>query len=166
MQSVGLDYKVGHFSATASYHHLTSDGFKNIGNYKDHGTTDEANIWSVGLGWRFDKNFAIAGQYAKNTKADNFAHAHTIQIDYKGANKTKKGSWGIYAAYRYLGQNVALDPTYNANGGLDAGQKGLEFGLSYVPVKNILLQAKYVNGKQLLNGRDAEKLFGRVEFFF
>ena len=150
---------------SASYHHLETDNFITTA-YADDGDTDDANIWSVGLGYRFTKSFAISGQYADNTKADDYTHAHTIQVDYKGAKKTQANSWGLYAAYRYLGQNVAFHPTYGANGGVDAGNKGWEFGLGYVPVKNILLQAKYVNGEVLSTGRDAEKIFGRVEFFF
>ncbi len=166
MQSIGVEYKGGGFSANASYHHLNSSGFKNVANYKDHGTTDDANIWTVGLGYRFNKAIAISGNYAQNTKADNYDHAHNIQLDIFGAKRTQKGTWGLYAAYRRLGQYVALDPTYNANGGLDAGEKGLEIGAGYTLFKNVLLQAKYVNGKKISNGRDIEKLFGRVEFFF
>ena len=165
IQSVGLNYKKSKFNIGASYHHLETDNFITTA-YADDGDTDDANIWSVGLGYRFTKSFAISGQYADNTKADDYTHAHTIQVDYKGAKKTQANSWGLYAAYRYLGQNVAFHPTYGANGGVDAGNKGWEFGLGYVPVKNILLQAKYVNGEVLSTGRDAEKIFGRVEFFF
>ena len=134
--------------------------------YHKNATRDKADIWTVGAGYRFDKNFAISGQYADNSKADKCDHAHTIQLDYKGAKKTQANTWGLYAAYRYLGQNVAFHPTYGANGGVDAGHKGWEFGLGYTPVKNILLQAKYVNGEVISTGRDSEKLFGRVEFFF
>ena len=166
LQSVGVEYKGGGFSASASYHHLNSDGFANVANYKDHGTTDDANIWSVGLGYRFNDAVAISGNYAQNTKADRYDHAHNIQLDIYGAKKTKPGTWGLYAAYRRLGQYVALDPTYNANGGLDSGEKGLEVGAGYTLWKNVLLQAKYVNGKKIANSRDVEKLFGRVEFFF
>ncbi len=166
MQSAGLAYNLGKFNIFGTYHHLNSDNFKVVNAYKDHGATDDANIWSAGASYRFDKNFALGGQYADNTKADNYAHAHTIQIDYKGTKRTQAKTWGIYAAYRYLGQNVALDPTYGANGGVDAGNKGWEIGAGYTLFNNVLLQAKYVNAKTIATDRDAEKIFGRVEWFF
>lgn len=165
VQSAGLNYKVNKFNIGANYHHLETDNFKTAA-YSDDANTDDANIWSVGLGYRFDKNFAIGGNYADNTKADNYTHAHNIQLNYKGANRKQVNTWGLYAAYRYLGQNVAFHPTYGANGGVDAGTKGWEIGFGYTPIQNILLQAKYVNGKVLINDRDTEKIFGRVEWFF
>ena len=165
IQSIGLTYKKSKWNANAAYHHLETDNFK-TSTYDKDADTDDANLWSVGLGYRFDKNIAIGGQYAHNAEADDYKKVYSIQLDYKGAKKSDQGSWGIYAAYRYLGQNVAFHPTYGANGGVDAGNKGWEFGTGYTLFKNVLLQAKYVNGKVLSTDRDAEKLFGRVEFFF
>lgn len=165
MQSAGLDYKKSKFNIGASYHHLNTDNFKKA-SYTKSADDDDANVWVAGLGYRFDKNFALGGQYAQNTTADDYKKAYTIQLDYKSAKRTQANTWGLYAAYRYLGNNVAFHPTYGANGGVEAGHKGWEIGAAYAPWKNILFQAKYVNGKVLTTDRDSEKLFGRVEFFF
>ena len=62
-----------------------------------------------------------------------------------------------------MGRNASLFGTYD---GVLKGAKGVEVGVSYALFKNVGLLAKYFNGDQIDNGKDAEKLFGRVEFFF
>ena len=164
MQSVGLQYSKDKLSLGAGYHHLNSDTFTKMGtSYKSTQDEDSADIWSANLHYAFDKNVALGGAYAENTKADDYKKAGTVELDYKGAEPANKGTWGAYAAYRYLGQNVALDPSYD---GAWAGTKGWEVGTDYTLFKNTVASVKYFNGENIDNGKDAEKLFGRVEFHF
>lgn len=65
-----------------------------------------------------------------------------------------------------MGQNVAFAPTYETFLNSVNGIKGWEVGTEYVPFTNVLAAAYYFNGKQLANDRDAELLFGRVNFWF
>ena len=86
-------------------------------------------------------------------------------LDYKGAEPMDKGSWGAYVAYRHLG---AASPFATQDGAM-FGSKGIEIGTNYTLFKNVVLSAKYFNGKALddTNNNDkVSKLFGRVEFFF
>ena len=164
MQSVGLQYGKDKLSLGAAYHNLESDNFKNYSGYTNSGSkSDEANIWAVNGKYTFDKNVALGGTYAENTEADDYKKAGSVELDYKGAQPANKGTWGAYTAYRHLGQNVALDPSYD---GAWAGTKGWEIGTNYTLAKNTLASVKYFNGEKLGNGKDAEKLFGRVEFKF
>ena len=66
-----------------------------------------------------------------------------------------------------MGENVAFAPTYETflNCGVN-NVKGWEVGTEYVPFTNVTAAAYYFNGKQLANDRDAELLFGRVNFWF
>ena len=164
MQSVGLQYGKDKLSIGAGYHHLNSDTFTKMGqSYKSTQDEDNADIWSANLHYAFDKNVALGGIYAENTKADDYKKAGTVELDYKGAEPENKGTWGAYAAYRYLGQNVAFDPSYD---GAWAGTKGWEVGTNYTLFKNTVASVKYFNGENIDNGKDAEKHFGRVEFHF
>ena len=164
MQSVGLQYDKGKLSLGAGYHHLNSDTFTKMGtSYKSTQDEDSADIWSANLHYAFDKNVALGGAYAENTKADDYKKAGTVELAYKGAEPANKGTWGAYAAYRYLGQNVAFDPSYD---GAWAGTKGWEVGTNYTLFKNTVASVKYFNGENIDNGKDAEKIFGRVEFHF
>ncbi|WP_303017378.1 porin [uncultured Mitsuokella sp.] len=162
-QGYMLNGTAGKLYGGAAYRHFNSKGFKAI-----KANTDEANIWSVGAGYTFDKNWNINGGYAKNEKADDFDTAHNIQVNYKGAQKANKGTWGAYAAYRYLGKNVAFNPVYETflpDGASNA--KGWEVGAEYAPFTNVLAAINYFDGKQLENNDLSDKvLFGRVNFFF
>ena len=162
MQSIAITYKPGKFSFTGAYYHFQSDIFRNAA-YTRTMDDDDANIWEVASGYRFDKNFGITAAYLKNETADFFKHSHVVHLDYKGSKKDDKGSWGAYASYRYQGGNVSLD---GANDGAMFNTKGWEIGAQYTLMRNIQLKAIYFNGEKLEDGKDAEKLFGRVEFFF
>ena len=163
MQSVGLQYGKDKLSFGAAYHNLESDNFKKMANYRNGEASDKAQIWSANARYAFDKNVALAGTYAENAKADNYKKAGSVELDYKGAQDANKGTWGAYAAYRHLGQNVAFDPSYD---GAWAGTKGWEVGTNYTLAKNTVATLKYFNGEKIDSGKDAEKLFGRVEFKF
>ena len=145
------------------YYHLSSDDFMTKA-YADSGKEDTANIWSANLGYKFDAKNTLWGSYANNTKADSQDHAWQVQYDYGTyQDAANKGSWGWYGAYRYLGENASLCGTYD---GVQQGTKGWEIGAQYAIFKNVGILAKYFDGEQLDNGKDASKLFGRVEFFF
>ena len=164
-QGIALNGTAGKLYGGAAYRHFNSNVFKQTTGFEKN--TDEANIWSVGAGYTFDKNWNLYGAYAKNEKAESDATAHNIQLNYKGAQKANKGSWGAYTAYRYMGQNVAFAPTYETFLGNGVNNvKGWEVGTEYVPFTNVTAAAYYFNGKKLDNDRDAELLFGRVNFWF
>ncbi|BAL81882.1 putative major envelope protein [Selenomonas ruminantium subsp. lactilytica TAM6421] len=163
MQSVGLQYDKNKLSLGAAYHNLNSDAFREVTKYRNGKTSDNAQIWAVNGSYQFDKNIGLGGTYAENAKADNEKKAGSVQLSYKGAQKENKGTWGMYTAYRYLGQNAALDPSYD---GAMSGTKGWEVGTNYTLAKNTVATLKYFNGEEITGGKDAEKLFGRVEFFF
>ena len=164
-QGIMLNGAAGKLYGGAAYRHFNSKVFTHVDGFKK--DADDANIWSLGAGYKFDKNWNLFGAYAKNEKADDFGTAHNIQLFYKGAQKANKGTWGAYAAYRYMGENVAFAPTYETF--LSAGVnnvKGWELGAEYVPFTNVTTAAYYFNGKQLASDNDAELLFGRVNFWF
>ena len=163
-QYAGLGYADGKFVGGVDYHHLNSDTFNYAvkGNNKAN-VEDNANIWLAKAAYRFDKTNALNGFYANNTSADDFDKAWSAQYSYKGAEAENKGTWGAWAAYRYLGQNTDLFSTFDV---ILAGQKGWEVGANYAPFKNIVATLRYGNGKDLRTDNDIENLFGRVEVFF
>ena len=167
-QYAGLGYADGKFVGGVDYHHLNADSFQYV---KKDGTEngakqaneDNANIWLAKAAYRFDKTNALNGFYANNTSADELDKAWSAQYSYKGAEAENKGTWGAWAAYRYLGQNTDLFSTFDV---ILAGQKGWEVGTNYAPFKNVVATLRYGNGKDLLTDNKVENLFGRVEVFF
>jgi len=156
--AIQFDYPVNNkLALTASYNRLKSDDLKSeVG-------TDKVSIWTAGGSYKFSDNVSLAGLYAKNTEDVAQNKAGNVQLSYKGADADKKGSFGVYAAYRHLGQNAVLDPTYD---GVFTGQKGYEIGGNYAFDKNIVGSVLYFDGKDIATDTDASKVFGRVEFFF
>ena len=151
----------------------------------DEGLTSAVNIWDIGLGYKFDKNLALNGAYAwthsPKGEAANAAEpaedmvssakrAWSIELDYKGADPSDKGSWGAFLAYRQLGNWAVIAPTYDAIG---PGQKGVEMGVDYVFAKNLMGTFKYFVGKNVEDdvGGEAPQsssytFFGELNFFF
>ena len=162
LQGVTFNYGLGKANGTAAYYHMQADAFKTT-YYSKKGTDENADIWEVAGTYKFDKNVSLLGAYAENTKADAYEKAGVAQLNYKGAQKANKGSWGAYVAYRHQGGNVAIGCV---NDGVGFNQKGWEFGTQYTLMKNVQAKAIYFDGKDLANDKDASKLFGRVEFFF
>ena len=163
-QYAGLGYADGKFVGGVDYHHLNADSFQYA---KEDGTMqaneDNANIWLAKAAYRFDKTNALNGFYANNTSADELDKAWSAQYSYKGAEAQNKGTWGAWAAYRYLGDNTDLFSTFDA---ILAGQKGWEVGTNYAPFKNVVATLRYGHGKNIATDHDIENLFGRIEMFF
>ena len=164
----------------AAYYHFDNENLKKgvIGRYHNDSfgswfdyeaykngtsTTDKANIWSVNAGYRFDGVSTLFASYAQNTEADNLDHSWQAIYSYKGAQKENKGTWGAYAAYRFLGDYTSW---YGTEDAATIGAKGWEFGANWAPFKNIVTSVKYFDGKGIDSDRDTNTLWGRVEFFF
>ena len=164
-QGIELTTTLGKLTGGVGYHRLNSNFFrdaKKAPNYSKT-STDNANIWTVGGSYKFDKNVTVKGSYAQNTEADYYHKAASVELDYKGAKKSDMGSWGAYVAYRHLGKNVAFAPTYNVLGN---DQKGWAVGATYTLFKNVTTKAEYFKGKDITKDKNASALFGRVEFAF
>ena len=164
-QGIELNYAPNKLRAGVAYRHFNSDVFRHVAGYSNNASTDDANIWSAGLGYKFDKNWDLFGAYAKNTEADNYEASHTFELDYKGANKANAGTWGAHVAYRYVAQNVSVMPTFDPYGYL-INAKGWEFGADYIPMHNVLTTVEYFGGKNLADDKDANVLYGRLSYFF
>ena len=179
--SVQFDYAQDKWTAQAGYY-LFKDYLKkntiNTDDLKLDSTafdTDELSIWNVGLGYKFDKNVKLYGQYAENTKGSGYnttgsdvvkgdeAKAYNVELTYKGFNTKDPGSWDAFVAYRYVGAMASIAPVYK---GAWADQKGIEFGVEFVPAENILATLKYFDGKDISTDKDAHKFFGQLELQF
>lgn len=145
------------------YYYLKDDDFKE--DYYNRDTnTNKASIITANLGYRFSDRFNLTADYARNSKATFEKTSWQAILDYGTYKNAKvKGSWDVYAGYRKYGYNTSLIPTEDE---AIRGAKGFVIGAAWAPFKNVGLLVKYFNGKNNYNGRKAEQLFGRVEFFF
>ena len=129
--------------------------------------SDALGIWGVGASYKFDKNVKLSGYYGENTKGDlekKFNRNYNAELRYKGASKSDHGSFGLYAAYRHLGNMSVVGPTFY---GAEPSWKGWEVGGEYTFAKNIVGYVAYFDGENIVdNGRDVKKLWSRIRYFF
>ena len=127
--------------------------------YEECGTSS-ISIYEFGLGYKFDKNWALNGAYAFTNSPDaehepgklpekcsnDSKKAYSIELDYKKARPTVKDSYGLFVAYRQLGHYAVVAPTYDA---IAHGERGFEIGGSYVVAKNMVATVRYFFGKKM-----------------
>jgi len=161
------------FFGGAAYYNIKDDDLKGLGPngeiyYSKNGKEDTAKIWSVNAGYRLGKA-QLWGGYAKNGKADIEDNSWQAILKYGdlyggGNQNTKKGQWAVWAGYKKLGSNTSFE-AINYDDAF-AGTKGIIAGASWAPMDRIVFIAKYFKGKYITGSGDAERLFGRVEFFY
>lgn len=123
------------------------------------------HIWGIGAKYAFAKTAALSGGYWKNTSDSDGASnkAWNVELAYRGAEPENMHSFGLFVAYRRLGMNTALAPTFDA---IDAGQKGWELGGDYTFAKNVVGTLKYFNGRTIKGDAKAHAYYGSLEYFF
>lgn len=141
----------------------------------DNGNDGNLNLLGIGLGYKFDKNVQIKAAF---DKASGMKDARTgdkqqwfVEVDYKGAKNTQKGSWGAYVAYRHVGACASLYSAWRLdNAAFLDDFKGIDIGAQYVFFKNIKGTVKYITGKTASNWDDGavkyNAIFTQVDMFF
>ena len=145
----------GGLSAGVGYHYSKQQDVVN---------KEKVSVITGGIGYKFNKDVELFGAVAHNTELDDKKTAYNVELDYKGANKAEKGTWGVYAAYRYAPVGVARKSTYNTFG-QDDNKKGWEIGGSWTPYKNLVTDLAYFHGKTFADVKD-RTLFARARVFF
>ncbi len=159
-QYVGVEYNKDKVNAGLAWHHIKTNTFR----YKSGGaTTDQFNLFALKAGYKFSKNVAANAWYAWNNNADVQKKAGSIEVDYKGAQRENKGTWGAWVAYRGLGRNAIINSTYDM---VKGGEKGWEIGGNYTFLKNVVGTLRYSKVKAPAVDTKVDRFFGRVEFFF
>ena len=107
-----------------------------------------------------------------------FSHSKrswSIELEYKKADPKDKGSWDAFLAYRHLGHYSTIAPTYDT---IYNGRRGVELGVSYVFLKNLMGTVKFFRGEKMPdddNGdnpgprdqmEDDSVIFVELNFFF
>ncbi len=140
------------------------DGFRVL---SDKGDETESKIWSIGTKYAFNDNLALSGTYAKSDldvdKNLTDDDAYKINLQYKGAELSDPGSFGVNLGYYRLGAPVALDP----GGDVLINTKGWRLGAEYTIAENILWSGHYYEAESLDTlSEDVSRVQTEVQFFF
>jgi hypothetical protein len=161
-QAIQFGYDTNKFALAAGYHNLSNSS----GLY---GTDDKNGIWTAGFDYKFNNSIKLGGLYAGssldayNGLNSDEENSYSAQLTYKGAKMDAPGSYGLWVAYRQIGQLASIQPTYD---GVGFGEKGTEVGVDYMLDKNILAKVVYFDGKEITGDNDVKKVFGRLQFNF
>jgi hypothetical protein len=132
---------------------------------------DKIGVWEAGFDTKLGSVWSLQGSYAKSD-ADTQNKAYFAQLGYKEADKTKAGTYGAWVGYRRLDSQAAPVTTFDgayAFNAFEAGGKGYELGLGYVPMTNSLLTLKYSDLKPTIDGASDLKskyYLAQLEVFF
>ncbi len=172
----GLSFLAGYYSlANIESSALIKGASGNVNGRLEKAGTDNDNIWSAGLGYKFSNKLNFYGLYAKSNidanstyKGDDQNKAYDMTLTYGNADLKKAGTWDLYAAYRYLGAFATINPTYDIS---VRDTKGWQVGTDVIVAQNIKATVEYYKGKKLsgdVSGSDADynAIYGRVDFFF
>jgi putative S-layer y domain protein len=159
----GFGYDNGKLSLGGTYHHIAGDDLKVKSST---GNNPYMDLVGVNAGYKFNKDFSASGSYARNYNANEQNKAGAFQLNYKGATPNDVGSWGLYTAYRYLGNNTSFHNGFEV---MNAGQRGYEIGGNYTVFQNTVASLRYFDGVDINRPSDqnnAKAVFGRVQFLF
>ncbi len=144
----------------------------------------EQKIYSLGLGYKFDKNVSLYGEYQKADKTISEAirdwgpspdygdDGWAATLNYKGAKPADKGSWGAYATYYHQSGAVILDSICELEDYMaypEEGLRGLEIGVGYTLAKNVVANVAYYdieNNDYRSDDDSAKMLWSTVTFTF
>ena len=139
--------KVGYFSA-------------NNGNLSDF--AGKLNIWYVGANFNIAKDLVFDAMYLRSNKDQTTGgqrsskNGYVLGLNYKGADESEPGSWGLSLNYYNQGRGTYLAHTIDGETGFNSGFKGWAFGGDVTLAKNMVLSAKYYDTKAKdSNGLDA-----------
>lgn len=132
---------------------------------------DTQQILEVAGEYKLDRNFKLGGVYAvSNLNADKYGlndkkqeQAYLLQLNYKGAKRAVPNTYGLWAAYRNIGELASFLPTYTNT---FVGEQGYEIGGRYVITKNLTGEVLYFNGSDIESDKKKTRWFGRVEYRF
>ncbi len=165
----GVEAPIGAFDTYFNYFHADSAEY-NVsaapgGLAKEFGTKE---IYNVGFGVDVAKDLHLGYEYMwgdkkynKNVSKDGFV----ARLDYKGADASVAGSYGIHAQWFDQPVNAFLSPTTDAAVFAD-GYEGWNLGVDYTLAKNIQLCVNYYDTEAIKLAEDDEVLYTELYFFF
>ena len=139
-------------------------------------TNNNRDILGIGADAKFG-DFTLNALYlhgkTKNVQNEN-KNGFTVQLAYKGADKSKPGTWGAHVKYYDQGDATYINHGYDAiasgNWLTPGGFKGFKVGVDYAVAKNMVANLWYydLKGKNLAGqqGNKEKTILAQMVFTF
>ena len=178
MWGASVGGKVGNLSLSAGYDKF-QDALASIDSYgRDNSakTGTDNGIWNLSANYKFG-DFTLAATYLDsdidlrdNSKYKNVdTNGYVVGLNYKGADKNKPGTWGLFANYYDQGAGTFVAHTmYPGDWSyyVDEGFKGYMVGGGVTLAKNMVYQLYYYDLEGKESGLDDRILWSRLQIMF
>ena len=177
MWGASVGGKVGNLSLSAGYDKF-QDALASIESYgidNSAKTGSDNGIWNLSANYKFG-DFTLAATYLhsdvdvyNSPYNDVDTDGYVISAGYKGADKNKPGSWGLFANYYDQGAGTFVAHTmYPGDWGyyMDEGFKGYMVGGGVTLAKNMVYQLHYYDLEGKESGLDDQVLWSRLQIMF
>ena len=170
--------KIGRLTLAAGYDEFkdskgSADAYS--GGYVPAKKGDDNGIWNVSAKYKFD-DFTLGATYLhsdvdvyNSPYNDVDTDGYVISAGYKGADKNKPDSWGLFANYYDQGAGTFVAHTmYPGDWGyyMDEGFKGYMVGGGVTLAKNMVYQLHYYDLEGKESGLDDQVLWSRLQIMF
>ena len=178
MWGASVGGKVGNLSLSAGYDKF-QDALNEIQGYGVPNSAEKGTdngIWNLSANYKFG-DFTLAATYLDsdidlrdNSKyKDVDTNGYVVGLNYKGADKNKPGSWGLFANYYDQGAGTFVAHTmYPGDWSyyVDEGFKGYMVGGGVTLAKNMVYQLHYYDLEGKESGLDDRILWSRLQIMF
>lgn len=178
MWGASVGGKVGNLSLSAGYDKF-QDALASIDSYGINNsakTGSDNGIWNLSANYKFG-DFTLAATYLdsdidlreNSPYKDVDTNGYVVGLNYKGADKNKPGTWGLFANYYDQGAGTFVahtmypgDWSYYVNEGF----KGYMVGGGVTLAKNMVYQLHYYDLEGKESGLDDQVIWSRLQIMF
>ena len=178
MWGASVGGKVGNLSLSAGYDKF-QDALNEIQVYEVPNSAEKGTdngIWNLSANYKFG-DFTLAATYLdsdidlreNSSYKDVDTNGYVVGLNYKGADKNKPGSWGLFANYYDQGAGTFVAHTmYPGDWSyyVDEGFKGYMVGGGVTLAKNMVYQLHYYDLEGKESGLDDRILWSRLQIMF
>lgn len=119
------------------------------------------NFTEIGFDTKIAKDFSLEAA-ALHSTADTDNKGLYAKLQYKGIRPDKPGSYDVFVTYHDLEANSIMGNDIP----LKADQKGVRYGVHFVPVKNTIVTVWYDDAKVISTGADKDKFRAQLDVLF
>lgn len=178
MWGASVGGKLGNLSLSAGYDKF-QDALASIDSYgidNSAKTGTDNGIWNLSANYKFG-DFTLAATYLdsdidlrdNSPYKDVDTNGYVVGLNYKGADKNKPGTWGLFANYYDQGAGTFVAHTmYPGDWSyyVDEGFKGYMVGGGVTLAKNMVYQLHYYDLEGKESGLDDQVLWSRLQIMF
>ena len=178
MWGASVGGKVGNLSLSAGYDKF-QDALASIDSYgidNSAKTGSDNGIWNLSANYKFG-DFTLAATYLdsdidlreNSPYKDVDTNGYVVGLNYKGADKNKPGTWGLFANYYDQGAGTFVAHTmYPGDWSyyVDEGFKGYMVGGGVTLAKNMVYQLHYYDLEGKESGLDDQVIWSRLQIMF